>query len=102
MARFTSGGITKKRRRQWRYSNSALTPSTSARWAKLVGYFTTDAGTLNQLVHLWKFDDDADRRNHWTSLLADEGFQAFLAHFRPLLMMQENKLLLESPWGPHP
>ena len=21
---------------------------------------------INQLVHLWKFDDDADRRAHWT------------------------------------
>ena len=29
--------------------------------AKLVGYFTSDTGGLNQLVHLWKFDDDADR-----------------------------------------
>ena len=70
--------------------------------AKLVGYFTSDAGTLNQLVHLWKFDDDADRRNHWATLGADEGFQAFLAHLRPLLMKQETKLLLEAPWGPHP
>ena len=70
--------------------------------AKLVGYFTTDAGTLNQLVHLWKFDDDADRRNHWATLGTDEGFRAFVTHLRPLLMTQENKLLLESPWGPHP
>ena len=30
---------------------------------KLVGYFQADAGTINQLVHLWKFDDD-DRRAH--------------------------------------
>jgi hypothetical protein len=26
---------------------------------KLVGYFQSDTGTINQLVHLWKFDDDA-------------------------------------------
>ena len=26
---------------------------------KLVGYFQADTGTINQLVHLWKFDDDA-------------------------------------------
>ena len=32
---------------------------------KLVGYFHSDTGTINQLVHLWKFDDDADRRAHW-------------------------------------
>jgi len=32
---------------------------------KLVGYFQGDTGMINQLVHLWKFDDDADRRAHW-------------------------------------
>jgi hypothetical protein len=25
---------------------------------KLLGYFQADTGTINQLVHLWKFDDD--------------------------------------------
>mgnify|MGYP000259138048 CR=1 FL=1 len=28
----------------------------------LVGYFQGDTGTINQIVHLWKFEDDADRR----------------------------------------
>jgi hypothetical protein len=32
---------------------------------KLVGYFESDTGTLNQLGHLWKFDDDADRPAPW-------------------------------------
>jgi len=31
----------------------------------LVGYFQADTGTSNQIVHLWKFEDDADRRAHW-------------------------------------
>ena len=25
---------------------------------KLVGYFQSDTGAINQLVHLWNFDDD--------------------------------------------
>ena len=29
---------------------------------RLVGYFTGDIGAVNQLIHVWKFDDDADRR----------------------------------------
>lgn len=70
--------------------------------AKLVGYFTTDVGTINQLVHLWKFDDDADRRNHWTTLFADEEFMRFAAKIRPLILKQHAKLMLEAPWGPHP
>ena len=69
---------------------------------KLVGYFTSDTGTLSQLVHLWKFDDDADRRNHWGTLFKDQAFMAFAAKIRPLIMRQDNQLLLEAPWGPHP
>src|SRR5438093_1183757 len=34
---------------------------------KLVGYFQSDTGTINQLVHMWKFDDDSDRRRHCQS-----------------------------------
>ena len=41
---------------------------------KLVGYFQADTGTINQLVHLWKFDDDADRRAHWASVYANKDF----------------------------
>ncbi len=69
---------------------------------KLVGYFTADTGDLNQLVHLWKFDDDADRRAHWAGVFADEDFMAFAAHIRPLIMKQRNQLLRAAPWGPHP
>ena len=69
---------------------------------KLVGYFQSDVGTLNQLVHLWKFDDDADRRRHWQAVYANADFMSFAVHLRPLVMTQEVKLLLAAPWGPHP
>ena len=70
--------------------------------AKLVGYFTADTGDLNQLIHLWKFDDDADRRAFWAGVFADEDFMAFAAKIRPLIMKQHNQLLRAAPWGPHP
>lgn len=70
---------------------------------KLVGYFQGDTGMINQLVHLWKFDDDADRRKHWAGLFASSDFiDGFAAKFRPLVMSQEVKLLHAAPWGPHP
>lgn len=70
--------------------------------ARLVGYFTGDVGALNQLVHLWKFEDDADRREFWAGVFADEHFMAFARKLRPLILTQENKLLMAAPWGPHP
>ena len=70
--------------------------------SNLVGYFTSDVGTINQLVHLWRFEDDADRRDFWSRLFADDAFMAFAGKLRPLVMTQEVKLMLEAPWGPHP
>ncbi len=70
---------------------------------KLIGYFQADTGMINQLVHLWKFDDDADRRAHWSALFAYSAFiDGFAAKFRPLVQNQEVKLLTAAPWGPHP
>jgi hypothetical protein len=69
----------------------------------LVGYFQADTGTINQIVHLWKFEDDADRRAHWAAVFANKDFvEGFASKFRPLVMTQEIKLLQAAPWGPHP
>ena len=69
----------------------------------LVGYFQGDTGMINQLVHLWKFDDDAARRAHWAAVFANTDFtEGFASKFRPLVMTQEVKLLHAAPWGPHP
>ena len=68
---------------------------------RLLGYFRADTGMINQLIHLWKFDDDADRRAHWAGLYADKDFiDGFAVKFRPLVMSQEVKLLTAAPWGP--
>jgi hypothetical protein len=69
---------------------------------KLIGYFVSDTGALHQLTHLWKFDDDADRRAHWQRLFSDDAFMAFAVQLRSLLQNQEVQLLNPAPWGPHP
>ena len=69
----------------------------------LVGYFQADTGMINQIVHLWKFADDAGRRAHWAAVYANKDFiEGFAPKFRQLLATQEVKLLTAAPWGPHP
>lgn len=69
----------------------------------LVGYFQADTGMINQLVHIWKFEDDAGRRAHWAAVFANKDFvEGFASKFRPLLASQEVKLMVAAPWGPHP
>ncbi len=69
---------------------------------KLVGYFAGDIGAMNQLIHLWKFDDDADRRAHWAAVFANDDFMAFATKLRPLILSQNNQLMFNAPWGPQP
>jgi hypothetical protein len=68
----------------------------------LVGYFTSDTGPLNQLIHIWKFEDDAERRDFWKRLFADEVFMGFAGQLRPNIRQQEIQLMLPAPWGEHP
>jgi len=52
----------------------------------LVGYFVADTGMINQLVHMWKFKDDGDRRAHWAAVFANKDFvEGFASKFRPLV-----------------
>jgi len=69
---------------------------------RLVGYFTGDIGAMNQVIHIWKFNDDADRRAFWAGVFGDAEFMAFAAKLRPLLLSQENKLMMAAPWGSAP
>ena len=69
---------------------------------KLVGYFISDTGALHQLVHLWRFDDDIDRREFWARVYASKPFMNFVVKLRPHLQTQEVQLMTSAPWGPTP
>ncbi len=68
----------------------------------LVGYFISDTGPLHQLIHIWRFDDDAARRAFWKGLFADEAFMVFAGVLRPNIAHQEVQLMTSAPWGPTP
>ena len=68
----------------------------------LVGYFVSDTGQLHQLMHMWRFDSDADRRDFWKRLFADDEFMKFAVQIRPLIQDQEIQLFTGAPWGPKP
>ena len=68
----------------------------------LVGYFVSDTGRLHQLVHLWRFADDAERRAFWARLFADAEFMKFAIRLRPNVASQDVQLLTSAPWGPQP
>ncbi len=68
----------------------------------LVGYFVSDTGPLHQLIHIWRFDDDAARRDFWRRIYVNEAFMAVASRVRPLLSSQEVQLMTGTSFGPTP
>jgi NIPSNAP len=67
---------------------------------RMVGYFSTEFGPLNQIVHLWAYRDLAERSERRARLISDEGWRAYVEKIRPLILTQENKLLTPAPFSP--
>ena len=63
---------------------------------KLVGYFSSEIGPLNEIVHIWAFADLADRAARRAGLAADPRWQRFMPKIQALIQAMENKILLPA------
>jgi len=64
------------------------------------GYFMTELGVQNQLVHLWAYSDLEDRRARRAKLAENAQWQACLAKIRPMIMTMENRILIPASFSP--
>lgn len=60
---------------------------------RLVGYYSSEIGELNQVIHLWAYEDLKERSERRAALLADPGFKAYVHKMLPLLIRQESRIL---------
>ena len=67
----------------------------------IIRYYIGDVGALNQIIHVWQFEDDNSRRELWKIIYKDKDFIKFASEFRPLVLSQENKLMTAAPWTPY-
>jgi hypothetical protein len=66
---------------------------------QLLGYFTTEVGVLNQVVHLWGYADMADRERRRAALAAYPGWHELTQPLLPLIVRQENRILVATDFG---
>ncbi|MSO73709.1 MAG: NIPSNAP family protein [Alphaproteobacteria bacterium] len=64
----------------------------------MVGYYTTEAGPLNQVIHLWGYESFEDRLRRRKELFANPEWMAYIAKIRPLIVTQESKILIPAPF----
>lgn len=65
---------------------------------RLVGYYTTEFGPLNQVIHMWGYESLAERSERRAKLFADQSWLTYLGKVRGYIATQESKLLIPAPF----
>src|SRR5689334_10143775 len=64
----------------------------------MYGYFFNEVGTQNQVIHLWAYEDFADREKRRGVLVSDSAWNAYIAKVRPFLVHQETRIMKPAPF----
>ena len=70
------------------------------KYSKNVGVFQTEAGQLNEAVHLWAYKDLNDRAAVRSKVLQDPEWQVFLGKSAPCLAEMKSIVLNPAPHSP--
>ena len=82
-----------------RYERLAL-PVQLRHLGQLVGFYVSDIGPLNQVVHIWAYDSIADREERRARMALDPDWQAFMKGNEGTFAAQENKILKPARFSP--
>jgi hypothetical protein len=64
----------------------------------LVGWFTTDVGTVNEVVLIWRYMGDRERRR--SAMEADPAWQAFRRKTSSYVIRMRNRILRPTSFSP--
>src|SRR2546429_588176 len=70
------------------------------KYSRNVCYWQTEAGQLNEAVHLWVYKDLNERAAARAKALGDPDWQAFLGKALPLLMSMQSAVLIPTTVSP--
>ena len=67
---------------------------------ELIGYYTSQIGPLNQVVHVWRYESLADLERKRASRDADPAWGEFLSLTEGMVSMQDNKIMRPASFSP--
>lgn len=65
-----------------------------------IGFFVTEVGTLNQVVHLWRYESMAEREQRRARLAQAPNWADYLDAATPFLLRMENRILVPTAFSP--
>ncbi len=65
---------------------------------KSVGYYSSDIGPQNNVIHMWAYEDYADRERRRDELDRQPAWKAFQPKTSPLIQSFETRILIPAPF----
>lgn len=66
----------------------------------LIGWFTTDVGVVNEVVHMWRFEGLGDRETRRAAMEADPAWRAFRTKASPYVLSMRSRILRPTSFSP--
>lgn len=66
----------------------------------LLGWFTTDVGTVNEVVHVWQYESLGDRERRRAALEADPAWRAFRCKTSGYVQTMRSRILRPTWFSP--
>ncbi len=67
---------------------------------ELLGYYVSQIGPLNQVVHIWRYDSLADMEAKRARRDADPAWGEFLAMTEGMVLVQDDKVMRPTAFSP--
>jgi hypothetical protein len=67
---------------------------------RMLGFFVSEIGVLNQVTHMWGYADFEERTRCRAAMRADPEWAAYVGKSRAFFERQENRILVPTRWSP--
>lgn len=71
------------------------------KYAKLIGCWVKESGTLNSVVFIWAYDDFGHRTSQRAKLMQDADWKLFVPKMLPYLVHQESIFMNPAAFSPN-
>ena len=76
-------------------------PIRQSHGVKLIGWYYSEIGTLNQVIHIWGYEDVEDLEKKMEAVRTDPRWvNDYLPRVQPLLLSQKNQIMSASEFSP--
>jgi hypothetical protein len=67
---------------------------------QFLGMYRTEVGNVNEVIHMWGYENGLERERRRAELFRDPGFVDYVQRAREMITAQDVRILVPAPFNP--